>query len=458
MKLFSSDLAVIKSGGQTLRLSHLFLPMFAETSLKQLLSTVSVFILGRYSDNAVASVGVASQVLNMLIMFFSVVASGAMVVISQNLGAGNHRRAAHTAGLAIAIASVAGLVLGGVFSLSAPWAMRAMQLEEALLPDAISFFRMAALTAAAQGPLAAMSAICNANGRPRISMLVALFMNAVNLAGSYIVIFRPFETPFHGTFGVAVARGVGEVAALALMVVLIRRAGILATFPGFGKEARNIGKDILRIGVPSGVESVSYNLSQVVATGVVASLGAVAVATRIYVQNIIIFVFILGMALGQATALMVGRLVGAGDFERAFRLNKQALRVTLVLNSSLALIMVLLRYPLMRLFTQNEEIIALGAGILCIDFFAEVARGVNHIEQNSLHAAGDVRFTMVLCVCASWLISSFGSWLFGIALGWGLYGCWLAFVVDETVRGSAMFLRWRSRKWESKALVHTKSS
>lgn len=142
------------------RLMALFLPILVENVLKNLMGTVNVFILGQYSDNAVASVGVVSQVINMVVMFFTLISTGATVVISQNLGAGNKRRAIDAGMVAIAATTVLGIVLG-IFSIAnAVWIMRLLQLEEDLVPDAVMYFRIASLGCMAQAPLAAMSAIC----------------------------------------------------------------------------------------------------------------------------------------------------------------------------------------------------------------------------------------------------------------------------------------------------------
>lgn len=146
-------------------------------------------------------------------------------------------------------------------------------------------------------------------------MITLLVMNLLNAAGNYVVVFRPFETPFTGVEGVAIMRAASEIIALLIMIFFISQLNLGMDFRNLFPFPCDILKDILRIGVPSGIQSLSYNLSQIVTTTILAILGAVAISAKIYVQNINIFVFVTGQSLGQAAAILVGRYVGAKDWD-----------------------------------------------------------------------------------------------------------------------------------------------
>lgn len=435
------------------RLIALFLPILVENILRNTMSTVNVFILGQYSDNAVAAVGVASQVINMVLMFFTLISTGATVVISQNLGAGKKQRAIDAGMVAIAATTVLGVIFGIFTMVNAVWILRLLQLEDVLLSDAVTYLRIASLGSMVQAPLTAMSAICCSNGRAKASMLTMLAMNLLNAAGNFIVIFRPFETPFYGVQGVAVMRVASEFAALTVMILQVHRMHLGMRVERLLPFPKDILRDILKIGVPGGVQSVSYNLSQIVTTAIITVLGVTAVSAKIYVQNINVFVFTAGQSLGQAAAILIGRYVGSEEWNRADRLNRSIFRINIILNGGLGFIMVLLRHRLVGLFTNNHEIIALATSVILIDFFAEIFRGINHTEQFSLQAAGDVKFPMIIGIISCWLVSILFSYLLGIRLGFGLFGCWIAFTMDEVFRGCILTQRWKSRKWIGKDVV-----
>lgn len=447
-----------QNGRGDFRLMALFLPILIENVLKNSMSTINVYILGHYSDNAVASVGVASQVITMILMFFSLISTGATVVIAQNLGAGDRQRAADAGMVAIASTTILGVTLGVFFYINAPGILRMLQLEDYLLQDALIYFKIAIWGCVAQAPLAAMAAICCSNGRARVSMITMVIMNFLNAAGNYVVVFRPFEISFEGVQGVAVMRVVSEYIALIFLALFVSHMDLGMNIKRLFPFPKDILKDVLKIGIPSGVQTLSYNLSQIVTTAILAVLGATAISAKIYVQNINIFVFIAGQSLGQAAAILVGRYIGSESWEEARKLNKKVFIINLILNTFLGMLMVLFRYPLVGLFTENYEILELAASVICIDFFVEIFRGINHTEQFSLQATGDVKFSMLVGIISCWLNSILFSYILGIKLELGLHGCWIAFAMDEIFRGCILVRRWNSGKWMTKSIVLKRSN
>ncbi|WP_342768278.1 MATE family efflux transporter [Cohnella lupini] len=95
----------------------------------------------------------------------------------------------------------------------------------------------------------------------------------------------------------------------------------------------------------------------------------------------------------------------------------------------------------------------LGATLLLLSFLLEPGRNFNIIIEKSLQAAGDARFPMIVSISVTWLFSLPLTYFLGIRMGYGLVGIWTAFIVDEWLRGIILFVRWRSRAWESKSLV-----
>ena len=159
------------------------------------------------------------------------------------------------------------------------------------------------------------------------------------------------------------------------------------------------------------MDSFNYSISQVISTGIIASLGAVAVAAKVYTTNIVFYVYVFGLSLGQASTLMIGWLVGAGEFDRAYRLSFRNLKLTVTLNAMLSALICLFRRPIVGIFTKDEEIIRLCSVILIVDIFVEIFRGVNHVKQNSLRGAGDARFPVIVSLCTCWGVSIlFRSW------------------------------------------------
>ncbi len=469
IQLYDKNLCRVETSQGTMTLSGIFIPFFLEMFLMNFMGTVNTFMLSFFSDDAVAAVGTASQFSGMIATFYAVIGTGASIVISHNLGAGQNQAGECTSPLYIKQASdaaVSALIFGALFSLvvSAATAalarpfMTLMHIEGDVLDNAEIYFRICMRFSFLGALFSIISAIFKSYGKPRISVSVSLGMNLLNALLNYLVIFRPFNFPLCGVSGIAWCNNISRAMGLLVMFVLLRRLLLGADFRfdlrhGFAGCLKMIFP-VLKVGIPGGISSLSYNISQTVTTSIIAIVGMTAISTKIYVSNLVFYVYVLGMSLGLSTSLMIGWMSGAGKFEQAYRLNLQNLKITLVLNVTLSLFLFLYGRPLLSLFTNDPEIIRAGSTLLFLDIFVELFRGFNHIEENSLRGAGDVLFPMVVSICSCWVISVLFSYLLGVRAGLGLNGCWIAFALDEAFRGVNYFFRWRSRKWTKKALCH----
>ena len=211
---------------------------------------------------------------------------------------------------------------------------------------------------------------------------------------------------------------------------------------------------MLKIGIPGATETFLYNLSQLVITSIVLNyMAAEQLITKTYVQNITMFFYVFAIAIGQASQIMTGHLIGAGKTDEAYKSGVKAHRFALLIALSISLIGALLRYPLLGLFTSNAEVIELGATVLLINVALEFGRSTNLVLIASLRGAGDVYFPTACAIFSNWAISVLGSFLLAVVAGWGLYGLWTALAADEIVRAILMMLRWKSGKWKTKSVV-----
>lgn len=450
--IFNKSLSTVDTPQGRITLSKVFFPLLVEMLLLNTMGTINTLMLSQYSDSAVAAVGSASQLLGMILTIYTVVSNGASIVINHNLGAGNREGAGDAAFTSIFFCGSLSLIIGTTLSLFARPLLSMMQLEADVLEYAITYFSIAMFFSFFQAIYSSISSIFRSYGMPKIPVCVSLGKNLLMALCDYIIIFRPFETPLHGVKGIATCYAFCEFLAMTVIIVLLMKIPLGLGFKDKGlKTLANVGK-ILRVGIPSGVSSLSYSLSQVVSTAIIAVLGMASISAKIYVSNIVFYVYVFGMTLGISTSLLIGWLAGAGKYEQAYQLNLQNLKITILTNVLLSGVIYLFAEPLLGLFTKDPAIIALGKNIMLIDVFVEIGRGFNHVEENCLRGAGDVMFPMVISMTSCWTMSILFSYILGIHFGFGLAGCWVAFAMDEAFRGFLYFYRWRSRKWTTKTI------
>ena len=140
-----------------------------------------------------------------------------------------------------------------------------------------------------------------------------------------------------------------------------------------------------------------------------------------------------------------GRLHGAGRHDRADRLNKMLVHFTVPINLLISLGILLLRVPLLSMFSDEKEIFAIAIGVFLVDILIEQARAFSHIYEYSLRSTGDVLPTMLTTLASCWIFSVALAYILGIHLGLGLIGFYIGLALDEWTRAAFTFFRWKHR-------------
>ncbi len=226
------------------------------------------------------------------------------------------------------------------------------------------------------------------------------------------------------------------------------------------KEILKIPQDfyikILNVGIPTAGENVSYSVGQVAISGIIAMLGTNALAAYGLVGTLTRYVFILGMAIGMGTQIKVSYFVGANRLDEIQQKVYKYFMVGFGITLALVIFLNIFKYPILGLFTQNLEIIALTSSILLISLMLEPGRSFNLIFIPGLKGAGDVRFPVMIGIIFMWGIGVLGAYILSIRLGLGPVGVWIAMATDEWIRGITMLFRWKSGAWKNKGLVNKK--
>lgn len=444
----------MKALDKKITLFSLVWPIFLENLFRMLLGNVNVLMLSHYSDQAVGAVGVANQIISMVLTLYTIVSLGTGITISQYLGAKDTASASKAAVCSLMVNTALGFLLSIFLAVFSRSLLRLMNLPEELMGYATQYMWIVGGASFLQALIATMSSIVRSYGITRFSMYIALVMNVINVLGNSIVILKPFGFPELGVVGIAGALIFSEAVGFFLMLYfLLARVRIPLHFKELVPFPKKMFLDILKIGSPAAAESLSWSATQTLSIYVITLLGAEAITTRIYVNNIVFYIYILGMSIGQATQIYTGHLIGAGKVQEAYDTCIRNLKIAIISNAVLSLVFILFRKPLLGIFTQNQELIQLGCLIMLFDWVVETGRAFNHIVPNALRGAGDVRYPVVITIFSMWGISLPLCYLLGIHFHLGLLGIWFAYAADEWFRGLLLYRRWRSKQWQRMSLV-----
>ncbi|MFW0911645.1 MATE family efflux transporter [Bacillus altitudinis] len=423
-------------------------PIFIEISLYMLMGSADTLMLSQYSDNSVAAVGVSNQLLNLLIVMFSFITTGTTIVIAQLLGAGRKQEATQVAYVSLGTNFLISFVISLLMFVLAVPILTMMGLSSELMPDATVFLQIVGLLSFIQALIMTYSAILKSYGFTRDTMYVTIGMNLLNVAGNYLVIFGPFGFPVLGVMGVALSTSFARLIGLTAMILIVRhRIGLRFSFKQMFYIQRTHLKKLLKIGIPSAGEQLSYNGSQMIITLFITFMGTQALAAKVYTQNLMMFIMLFGAAISQGTQILIGRLIGAKEFDAAYRRCMKSLYWAIAISLLSSTALSLSSTHLLTFFTSNSEIIQIASLLLILTIILEPGRSFNMVIINSLRAAGDAKFPVYMAMISMWGIGLPIAYLLGIQLEMGLIGVWISFIVDEWVRGIFMYRRWRSRVW-----------
>ncbi len=436
------------------RLFKLAAPIFIETLLIMMLGAVDVIMLSRHSDNSVAAVGVVNQIIVLTFLIFEVINLGTSVLCSQYLGAKMHKNVVQVVGVSLLMNLVVGVAVSlFLFSMNET-ILQWMGLTPELMKDGTDYMRIVGAFAFFQAISLTLSASLRSANKAIYPMMVTVVVNVLNIIGNYTLIFGEFGFPEMGVEGAAISTAFSRGVSMVILFIILFRKHIrkfpLAYFRPFPfKELKNL----LKVGLPSAGEQLSYSSSQVVITYFINVLGTEALAARTYSVNIIMFSFLFCIAIAQGGAICIGHLIGEKRPHAAFLLGKYVMKKSVLITVCLSLITALMGPFIFGWLTTNEQIIRMGVTILAIDVILEIGRPINIFATNALRAAGDVNYPFYLGLVVMWSVAVGCGYLFGVHWGWGLAGMWVAFLLDENIRGIVFVRRWYGMKWVKKSFV-----
>jgi putative MATE family efflux protein len=399
----------------------------------------------------VGAVGVVNQILNMVFLLFSVVTTGTSVLCARYLGAQDDKSMKAIVSVSIIFNVLFGLIISVGLFIFTEEILTLMDLRKELMGNAITYMKYVGGFAFLQAISLTLSAILRALQRPKFPMYSIIAINIINIIGNYTLIYGHFGAPEMGIEGASIATIISRstsvvILSIALFGYVLKDFGKKDILPFNWKKL----KEIFDIGLPSAGELLSYSLSQVVVTYLINAVSNEALITRTYVSNIVMVTYLLSFAVAEGNSIFVGFLVGDKRHNAAHKTTNYALKITLMVTLVISTIIALTGKNIVPLLTDNPEIILLTGIVVWIDILLEVGRALNMIVIQALRAAGDYIFPVAFGAVSMWLVAVGCSYLFGITLGWGLIGIWIAFSLDENIRGWAMLNRWNKRKWKKK--------
>ena len=325
-------------------------------------------------------------------------------------------------------------------------------IEKAVFDNASIYFYITALSYPFLGIYNAGAALFRSIGNSKISMNTSLFMNIINIAGNAFLIFGLKM----GVAGVAIATLISRALACALIMCLLFRVDSPIRMNSIKDILPHslIIKKILSIGLPSGIENGMFQIGKLSVASLTSTFGTAAIAANSVAGSISMYANIPGNAIGMAMITVIGQCIGAKKEDEAKSNSKKLLAISYAGILATNAVMVLLAHPIVSLFNLSEE--ATTTCISLLHYFAIVAVFIWPLSfslPNTLRAAGDAKFTMIVSIFSMWSFRVGSSYFLGKTLGLGVIGVWFGMFIDWGFRSCAFSIRFIRGKWTKKRVI-----
>lgn len=429
-----------------------------EQILVMLVGMVDTMMVSHAGEAAISGVALVDMIDYLIITIFAALATGGAVIVSQYLGSRQKEQANSSAGQLIIVSFVLSVIIMILCLVFHESILKLLfgKIEADVMKACVTYFVITAFSFPFLGVYNASAALFRSMQKTNITMYISALMNIINIVGNAIGIFV-FKA---GVAGVAVPTLISRVFAAVLMTALLFRKQyeVHLTYRAIFSLKKEVVKSILRIAVPNGLENGCFALGRVLVTGIVALFGTAQIAANGVANSIDQVAVMVVNAINLAMITVVGQCIGAGEIEQSKQYTKKLMKISYIATAILG-IGICLTLPLILQFYELSEDAYRYSCILIVmhNILAILLHPTSFNLANSLRAAGDVRFTMVVGISSMLLFRLGSGMLFGVIFNLGVIGVWMAMGMDWMARSVAFTLRYKSGKWKTIKIINKRS-
>lgn len=433
------------------QLTSLIVPLIIEQFLGIFVGMADTMMVAAAGEAAVSGVSLVDTLNVLLSVLFTALTAGGSVVISQALGAKDEKHAHQASEQLLLTATSMSLVITVIALLGNKSILAAIfgKTSAEVMESARIYFFFMAFSYPFLAIYNACASMFRSMGNSKVSMAASLVMNLMNICGNAILVYT-----FHmGAAGVAISSVVSRIMAATVLLLLLRRPGQPLTLRRYTLHFHlPTIKKLLYIGVPSGIETSIFQVGKILVLSLVASFGTSATTANAVANNLNQFSLIPAAAIGTSLVTIVGQCVGANAYDQAVTYTKKLMFIShLILAVTCSLLTIFCPW-LLKLYQLSPETMTIAIKLvrlhsICAIFLYPEAFGLS----NTLRAASDVRYPMMVAILSMWIWRVGFSYILGLNLGLGVLGVWIAMMTDWVCRSICFVTRFLRGIWKTKA-------
>lgn len=346
------------------------------------------------------------------------------------------------AGLLGLVITLLGVVLAKPFMLLAG-------AETGYLSYAITYFQIISCGFLFQAINLVINAAQRGCGNTKITMQTNVIANVTNVVFNYLLIGGNFGFPALGVSGAAIATLLGTImGCLVAVITLFYRKGYLNIYKAWKEKVTSVSfYPLMHVGSSALVEQIFLRVGFILFAILVARLGTTAYATHLICMTYFNISYSFGEGISVAASTLVGQYLGANKVELAKMYGKLGQRIAFVVSTAICIIFIIGRSQFIQLFSDDIAVIQIGGNILIIAAFITHIQTSQLVFNGCLRGAGDSKFVALVALGSVAIVRPILTFLLCFGLGFGVYGAWMAILIDQSFRLIFAFKRFYSGKW-----------
>ncbi len=431
----------------------LAVPMVLEMVLESLFAVVDVFWVGRLGANAVATVGLTESMLTLVFSVAMGLSLSTTAMVARRIGEKDPEGAAVAGVQAIALGLFISLSIGVPCFLFAPNLLRMMGASPEIVATGSGYTRICLGGCFAVVLLFLNNAIFRGAGDAAIAMRLLWVSNIINLVLDPCLIFGWGPFPHLGVTGAAVATLTGRsIGVLYQFYRLMRGTERFRILAGQIRLQLDVMLRLIRVSLTGILQFAIAHTSWIGLVRIVSIFGAAALAGYTIAIRVVIFVILPSWGLSNAAATLVGQNLGAGHPERAEKAVWRTGLYNMIFLGVVGLVFIFFAEPIVRLFTQDPEVVPLGAACLRIVSYGNLGYAYFMVMMQAFNGAGDT--------ITPTIVNFFGFWLFEIPLAYWLAiplhmrsnGVFFSIAIAESSMAVASAILFKQGRWKKQKI------
>ena len=447
----------MREGDPVSQIVRFAIPMLLGNVAQQLYNTVDSIIVGRFvGDNALAAVGSAGPILNLMIVLFIGISVGASIMVSQYYGAQKKDDLAKAVGACITVTGAASVLIMIVGPLIAGPLLRLLNTPESIIGWCEEYLTIIFLGVLGGGYYNILSGVMRGLGDSASALRFLLVSTVVNTVLDYVFVAK-FGM---GVPGVAWATVIAQlVSAILALYKVMRLKDVFELKLHHLLPGRRYFGTLIRLGLPSGVTQAIFSMSMIVVQSLTNSFGEMFIAANVIVMRIDGFVMMPAFSLGTAMTTFAGQNIGAGLMDRVVKGARNGTLAAMGISAVITALILLFGRGLMGVFTTTQELIDLSFRMMKILAPGYIAMEVTQCLSGIMRGAGDT-------VTPMW-ISIFNTILVRVPLAYGLVALsktpelpqgncammYVSLLITWIIGAALTYILYRTGRWKRKAAV-----